>query len=110
MFEHEESARDLAALRVPRRGALRETGEPWQPFRLLDPAGESIEPVSVFFRDRAFIARRRATRPSAEYRTPTEAEWDEFLAHFVLCTTQVPTSRARTVAAGDPAWCALAPG
>src|SRR3984893_9690696 len=30
---------------------------------------------------RAFIARRRATRPSEEYRTPTEDEWDDFLAH-----------------------------
>ncbi|MGN9847372.1 tyrosine-type recombinase/integrase [Nonomuraea sp. H19] len=31
---------------------------------------------------RAFIARRRSERPSAEYRTPAEEEWDEFLAHF----------------------------
>ncbi len=31
---------------------------------------------------RAFIARRRATRPSVEYREPTDAEWDEFLGHF----------------------------
>ena len=31
---------------------------------------------------RAWIARRRTTRPSAEYRTPTEQEWEEFLGHF----------------------------
>jgi hypothetical protein len=31
---------------------------------------------------RAFIARRRALRPSAEYRVPTEQEWEEFLGHF----------------------------
>jgi hypothetical protein len=31
---------------------------------------------------RAFIARRRALRPSAEYRVPTEQEWDDFLGHF----------------------------
>ena len=31
---------------------------------------------------RGFIARRRALRPSEEYREPTDAEWDEFLAHF----------------------------
>jgi integrase len=31
---------------------------------------------------RAFIARRRATRPSEEYRTPTDEEWDAFLSHF----------------------------
>src|SRR5262249_7026958 len=31
---------------------------------------------------RAFIARRRATRPSEEYRVPTDEEWTEFLGHF----------------------------
>jgi hypothetical protein len=31
---------------------------------------------------RAFIARRRALRPSQEYREPTDAEWDESLGHF----------------------------
>jgi len=31
---------------------------------------------------RAFIAQRRAARPSEEYRTPTDTEWDEFLGHF----------------------------
>ena len=30
----------------------------------------------------AFLARRRALRPSDEYRTPTDAEWNEFLGHF----------------------------
>lgn len=30
----------------------------------------------------AFLARRRALRPSEEYRTPTDEEWTEFLGHF----------------------------
>ena len=30
----------------------------------------------------AFLARRRALRPTHEYRTPTDAEWQEFLGHF----------------------------
>src|SRR5690348_4716908 len=30
----------------------------------------------------AFLTRRRALRPSEEYRTPTDEEWDEFLGHF----------------------------
>ena len=30
----------------------------------------------------AFLARRRALRPTEEYRTPTDAEWQEFLGHF----------------------------
>ncbi|MEV0714859.1 tyrosine-type recombinase/integrase [Asanoa sp. NPDC050611] len=31
---------------------------------------------------RAFISRRRELRPSEEYRSPTDAEWEEFLGHF----------------------------
>jgi hypothetical protein len=43
--------------------------------------------VAVYDQDvidhhRGFIARRRALRPGEEYREPTSAEWDEFLAHF----------------------------
>ena len=30
----------------------------------------------------AFLARRRALRPSEEYRTPTDEEWTEFLGHL----------------------------
>jgi hypothetical protein len=30
----------------------------------------------------AFLARRRALRPSEEYRAPTDEEWTEFLGHF----------------------------
>jgi integrase len=30
----------------------------------------------------AFLARRRALRPTEEYRTPTDAEWEQFLGHF----------------------------
>jgi hypothetical protein len=32
----------------------------------------------------AFLTRRRALRPSEEYRTPTDEEWAEFLGHFEL--------------------------
>ncbi|HRV68095.1 MAG TPA: site-specific integrase [Marmoricola sp.] len=43
--------------------------------------------VAVYDRDviehhRAYIARRRALRPSQEYREPTDSEWNEFLGHF----------------------------
>src|SRR5260370_22852414 len=44
----------------------------------------AIYPDDVVAHHRAFIARRRAERPSEEYRDLTAAEWDEFLAHFQL--------------------------
>ncbi|MGW9370885.1 hypothetical protein ACWGVR_12880 [Streptomyces xanthophaeus] len=43
---------------------------------------KAVYPEEAIEAYRAFIARRRSERPSAEYRTPTEAEWDDFLAHF----------------------------
>jgi hypothetical protein len=30
----------------------------------------------------AFLARRRALRPTEEYRTPSDSEWQQFLGHF----------------------------
>ncbi|MFE9776157.1 tyrosine-type recombinase/integrase [Streptomyces sp. NPDC005931] len=39
-------------------------------------------PTEAIEAHRAFIARRRAQRPSEEYRTPTSEEWDAFLGHF----------------------------
>jgi len=43
---------------------------------------KTVYPEEVINGHRAFIARRRALRPSEEYRTPTDEEWDEFLGHF----------------------------
>ena len=43
---------------------------------------KAVYPEEAINGHRAFIARRRSLRPSEEYRTPTDAEWDEFLGHF----------------------------
>ena len=43
---------------------------------------KAVYPEEVINSHRAFIARRRALRPSEEYRTPTDDEWAEFLGHF----------------------------
>ena len=43
---------------------------------------KAVYPEDVINGHRAFLARRRALRPSEEYRTPTDEEWDEFLGHF----------------------------
>jgi integrase len=64
VIEDEEQARDLAGLMVPLAGALIETGDRWLPFRLLDPAGEPVEPVSAYFRDLQAAGRSAATMRS----------------------------------------------
>ena len=43
---------------------------------------KAVYPEEVINGHRAFIARRRSLRPSEEYRTPTDEEWEEFLGHF----------------------------
>ena len=52
---------------------------------------KAVYPEEVINGHRAFIARRRALRPGEEYRTPTDAEWAEFVGHF----------QRRKVAIGD---------
>jgi hypothetical protein len=43
---------------------------------------KTVYPEEAIQAHRAFLTRRRALRPSEEYRTPTDAEWQEFLGHF----------------------------
>jgi hypothetical protein len=43
---------------------------------------KAVYPEEVINGHRAFLARRRALRPSQEYRTPTDEEWAEFIGHF----------------------------
>lgn len=49
MATEAEQSRDLAALSVPLRGSLSETGDGWLPFRLVDAGGVEVEAVSAFF-------------------------------------------------------------
>ena len=46
-----ERGRDLAVLSVPMVGGLKQTGDPWLPFRLVDGSGTVVDAVSVYFRD-----------------------------------------------------------
>ncbi len=43
---------------------------------------KAVYPEEAVTGHRAFLARRRALRPSEEYRTPTDEEWEDFLGHF----------------------------
>ena len=43
---------------------------------------KAVYPEETIQAHLAFLARRRALRPSEEYRVPTDEEWTEFLGHF----------------------------
>jgi Phage integrase family len=43
---------------------------------------KAVYPDEVIKGHLAFLARRRSLRPTEEYRTPTDDEWEQFLGHF----------------------------
>lgn len=61
MFDDEKPDRDLATLSVPLVGGLDETGSRWEPYRLLDPAGEPVRAAAEFFVDLQARGRSQAT-------------------------------------------------
>jgi hypothetical protein len=54
----------MASLVVPRAGFLQATGSPWDPYRLVDPSGEVVGPVTVYLRDLQAAGRTAATQRS----------------------------------------------
>ena len=55
---------DLARLRVPLSGALTETGDVFEPFRLVDGGGQPVVPVTGFLRNLQAAGRSEATQRS----------------------------------------------
>jgi len=53
--------RDLAALVVPQAGRVVGTGDPWEPYRLVDADGMGVEPVAAYLRDLQAADRSAAT-------------------------------------------------
>lgn len=53
--------RDLARLVVPAAGYLDETGDPFDPYRVIDPAGQPVGCVSEFLRDLQAAGRAAGT-------------------------------------------------
>lgn len=43
--------RDLKSFTLPDVGQLQETGDPWEPYRLVDPSGRSVLPAAVYLKD-----------------------------------------------------------
>ncbi|EQD61643.1 integrase/recombinase, partial [mine drainage metagenome] len=61
MTSEQEPVRDLATIVVPQVGRLIETGDPWQPHRLVDADGTTVEAVSAWFAELLAAGRSVAT-------------------------------------------------
>ena len=84
--------RDLAALVVPRVGWLESAGDPWEPWRLCDPAGAVVAPVAAYLRDL-----QAAGRPETTLRTYSIAllRWFRFLWAAGVAWDQATRAEAR---------------
>jgi hypothetical protein len=51
VIDRDVEGRGLGSLLVPWVGSLVEAGERWEPWQLLDPGGEAVGAVAVWFRD-----------------------------------------------------------
>src|SRR5947208_3485652 len=93
VIRDQDAVRDLAALRVPLAGALQPTGDPWEPYRIVDASGETVAAVAEFFRDL-----QAAGRPEATLRSYGNdlLRWFRF-----LWAVKVPWNRATRIEARD---------
>jgi hypothetical protein len=60
----EQGDRDLGSLVVRRVGSLMETGDPWEPYRLLDSAGAPVTAAAAYFGELQAAGRSAATQRS----------------------------------------------
>ncbi|MFJ9900508.1 tyrosine-type recombinase/integrase [Streptomyces sp. NPDC091280] len=61
MVDLNDPGRDLTRFLLPEAGRLVETGEPQEPYRLLDPAGLPVVPVAAFFAELQAASRPMTT-------------------------------------------------
>ena len=64
MSGEEDGRRDLARLVVPRCGLLEATGDPFEPYRLVDAHGVVVGPVAVYLRELQACERPATTQRS----------------------------------------------
>lgn len=88
-----EASRDLAFLSVPLVGELVAMDDPWEPYRLIDPAREPVEGARSFLRDLQGAGRSAATARSYGM---DMLRWFRF-----LWAVEVPWDRASRIEARD---------
>ena len=64
MSDEEDTSTDLASLDIRQLGSLEATDDPWEPFRLLDPDGATVQPVADYLMDLQAAGRPVTTQRS----------------------------------------------
>jgi hypothetical protein len=88
----QDEPRDLSALVVPQAGWLEHAEDPWEPYRLRDPAGALVAPVAAFLRDL-----QASGRPETTLRAYAIAllRWHRFLWAAGVAWDQATRAEAR---------------
>jgi site-specific recombinase XerD len=92
VFEETTESRDLTSLRVSAVGSVVATGSRWEPYRMLDPAGASVEPAAAFFADLLAAGRSEATVRSYGMDL---LRWFRFLWALEVCWDRATRVEAR---------------
>jgi site-specific recombinase XerD len=95
MIDLNDPGRDLTRFLLPAAGRLVETGEPQEPYRLLDPAGLPVVPVTAFFAEL-----QAASRPATTVRSygMDLLRWYRFLWAVDVAWDRASRSEARDFA------------
>jgi hypothetical protein len=64
MIDGDGPERDLVGLVVAAAGSVADTGDPWEPYGLIDPAGGKVDAVSAFLLDLQAAGRSASTQRS----------------------------------------------
>lgn len=64
MEERAEESRDRVRVKVEMVGGVVDTGDPWEPYRLVGPDGVSMDPVTTFLKDLQAAGRPATTQRS----------------------------------------------
>ncbi|MCA1701003.1 MAG: hypothetical protein LC790_19750 [Actinobacteria bacterium] len=64
MLDESDDPTDLSGLALPQVGSLEATGDPFQPYRLLDAAGASIPAAGAYFAELVACGRPATTQRS----------------------------------------------
>src|SRR5690349_3292134 len=112
---------DFAGLTVPLAGTVEETGDPFEPYQMLDAVGERVVPVAEFLADLQACGRSEATQRSYSlamlrwfrFLWAVDVPWDQATrteARDYIRWVQVAGKPGRRRSGGPPSYPGAEPG
>ncbi|MCX5555362.1 hypothetical protein [Streptomyces sp. NBC_00038] len=100
MVDAQSQPRHLTSFVLPETGCLEETGNPYEPYRVVDPAGAIVVPVAVWFSELQALC--RIEPELVQQVRDTVAQWDSSPAARLVTLLPVLDSLAGIAGAALP--------